>query len=80
MIIETKIEVIDRIQQELIGIEDIMYVNMSFNLLDVSAVREVIDDGNYDINKDKCQIYLKSGEYFTIYTPYRMILEQLKSK
>jgi len=80
MIIETKIEVIDSIQEELMGVESIMHINLAFNIADVSAVREVIDDDEYDVNTEKCQVYLRNGQYFTIYTPYKVILEQLKQK
>jgi len=80
MMIETQIEVVDRKQQELTGVEEIMHVKLAFNSDDVSAVRQVIDDNDYDVNIKKCQIYLKSGEYFTIYTPYKQILELLKER
>jgi len=80
MIIETQIEVVDRKQQELTGVEEIMYVKLAFNSDDISAVRQVIDDNDYEVNRKKCQIYLKSGEYFTIYTTYEYVLEVIKSQ
>ena len=50
-------------------------VKMSFNLSDVTAFREAVNEDENEINSNKCVIYLKSGEYFFINTPYHTILE-----
>jgi hypothetical protein len=47
---------------------------MFFRIEDITAVRESIEDGDEEINPDKCTIYLRSGEYFIISTPYKEIL------
>ena len=75
MIIQTTTEVQNLQLRDLTGQEIYVPVNMSFNLKDVVAIREALMDNEYDIDPSRCFIYLKSGEYFIIYTPYETILE-----
>ena len=80
MIVESTIQIFDLKMQEVLGIEKKMAVAISFFLEDVTAVRENVEEGEDEIDPDKSIIYLKSGEYFVISTPYKWILEQLKLK
>lgn len=75
MVISTSIEVVNRKYEELTGQEQVMHVRLVFDINDVSAIRETIDDDDTEPNPDKCQIYLKCGEYFTIFTPYKLLVE-----
>jgi hypothetical protein len=75
MIIQTTTEVQNLQLRDLTGQEIYVPVNMSFNLKDVVAIREALMDNEYEIDSSRCFIYLKSGEYFIIYTPYETILE-----
>ena len=70
----TKIEVFDNKLKELTGEEYLSPVNMCFNLNDITAIRETIEDGDTDVSKNRCVIYLKSGESFIIDTPYETLL------
>jgi hypothetical protein len=75
MIIETTTEVQNLQLKELIGQEIYAPVNMCFNLKDVVAIRESLMDNEFEVDPSRCFIYLKSGEYFIINTPYKTILE-----
>ena len=74
MIFETTIQIFDLKHEEILGIQKETTVAMFFRLEDITAVRESIEDGDEQINPDKCTIYLRSGEYFIISTPYKEIL------
>jgi hypothetical protein len=78
--IETTIEVTNKRDEELLGYEHIMYVKILIDFNEICAVREVIDDNDAEVNPEKCQVYLKSGEYFTIFTKYQEVVKQLKQK
>lgn len=78
--IETTIEVTNKKNEELLGYEHIMYVEILIDFDEICAVREVIDDDDTKVNPEKCQVYLKNGEYFTIFTKYKEVREQLKKK
>ena len=80
MIIETQIELVNTKMEEILGKSEALRVNMAFDLNDVSAIREVAEDDCTDIQPDRCHIYLKSGEYFMIFTPYETILSHFKRK
>ena len=79
MIIETTTEVQNLQLRDLTGQEMYVPVNMCFNIKDVVAVREALMDNEYEIDPSRCFIYLNSGEYFIIYTPYKTILELYKT-
>ena len=80
MIIETTTEVQNLQLRDLTGQEMYVFVNMCFNIKDVVAVREALMDNEYEIDPSRCFIYLKSGEYFIINTPYKTILELYKTR
>jgi hypothetical protein len=75
MIIETSVAILKNKFEEMTGIVEFITVKMSFNLNDVTAFREAVNEDENEINSNKCVIYLKSGEYFFINTPYHTILE-----
>jgi hypothetical protein len=75
MIIETTTEVQNLQLRDLTGQEMYVPVNMCFNLNDVVAIRESLMDNEFELDYSRCFIYLKSGEYFIINTPYKTILE-----
>jgi hypothetical protein len=75
MIIETSVAILKNKFEEMTGIVDFITVKMSFNLSDVTAFREAVNKDENEIDSNKCIIYLKSGEYFYINTPYHTILE-----
>jgi hypothetical protein len=75
MIIETTTDIVNLPLQELTGQEMSMPLNMSFNLKDVVAIRQTLMDNEFEVDSSRCFIYLKSGEYFIINTPYKTILE-----
>jgi hypothetical protein len=75
MIIETSVKIVKRKYEEMTGIEEYITVNMSFNLNDVTAFRQAVNEEENEIDINNCVIYLKSGEYFFINTPYHTILE-----
>jgi len=78
--IETTIEVTNKRDEELLGYEYIMYVEMLIDFNEICAVREVIDDNDTEVNPEKCQVYLKNGEYFTIFTKYKEVAKFLKQR
>lgn len=78
--LETTIEVTNKRNEELLGFEEVMYVDLVVDFDMICAVRQVIDNDDNHINPEKCQIYLKSGEYFTIFTAYQEVSKHLKSK
>lgn len=78
--LETTIEVTNKKNEELLGFEEVMYVDLVVDFDMICAVRQVIDDNDNEVNPEKCQIYLKSGEYFTIFTKYQEVAKHLKSK
>lgn len=71
---------IDAKHEQLTGVEILIPVSMFFNLKKVAAVRQVIDDGESEINHDKCAIYMDNNDSFVIGTPYKTILNLLKCK
>jgi hypothetical protein len=75
MIIETTTDIVNLPLQELTGQEMSMPLNMSFNLKDVVAIRQTLMDNEFEVDSSRCFIYLTSGEYFIINTPYKTILE-----
>jgi hypothetical protein len=76
--LETTIEVTNKKNEDILGFENIMYVDLFVDFNMICAVREIIDDNDNEVNPEKCQIYLKSGEYFTIFTSYKEIVKHLK--
>jgi hypothetical protein len=44
----------------------------------IVSVRQVIDDDDIEINHDKCSVYLTSGEFFELYTPYEEVIKILE--
>lgn len=75
MIIQTTTDIVNLPLQELTGQEMSMPLDMSFNLKDVVAIRQTLMDNEFEVEPNRCFIYLKSGEYFIINTPYKTILE-----
>jgi hypothetical protein len=75
MIIETQVKIVKRNLEEMTGIVQFNTVNMSFDLNDVTAFRQAVNEEENEIDINHCVIYLKSGEYFFINTPYHTILE-----
>ena len=75
MIIETSVAILNRKFEDMTGVVEFIIVKMSFNLSDVTAFREAVNENDNKIDSNNCVIYLKSGEYFLINTPYNTILE-----
>ena len=75
MIIETSVAILNRKFEDMTGVVEFIIVKMSFNLSDVTAFREAVNENDNKIDINNCVIYLKSGEYFLINTPYNTILE-----
>jgi hypothetical protein len=71
-LIETQIDIFNRKLEE-IGIEKSMSVDISIKLEDITAYRQFIDLDEFEINLDRCIVYMKSGEVFVIHTPYEII-------
>ena len=68
----SKIELINKEHEDL-GIDiSTKYVSIIINLDDVSAFRQTMDD-DMEINNEQTTLYMKSGETFTIQTPYKTI-------
>lgn len=44
----------------------------------IVSVRQVIDDDDIEVNHDKCSVYLTSGEFFELYTPYEEVIKRLE--
>lgn len=78
-LLETTIEVTNKKNEELLGYEEIMYVDLLIDIEMICAVRQVIEDNDNEINPEKCQVYLKSGEYFTIFTKYKDVIKYLQN-
>lgn len=70
---ESSIEIVNRRHEELTGEEILSTVAMSFDIHDVIAFRETIEDGEEDISSNKSIIYLRSGENFIIDIPYKQL-------
>lgn len=76
--IRSMIELINKDHQDM-GIDnDTRFVYVNINLEDVSAFRQVIDD-DMNINTEKTTLYMKSGDIFTIETPYKKIMELIQT-
>lgn len=73
MILKTKIELVNLKQQELLGIETLITGELLVQLEDISAIRQVGDENSTDIDPNTCGIYLKSGVYFTVLTPFEEV-------
>lgn len=71
-LIETQIDIFNRKLEE-IGIEKSILVDISIKLEDITAYRQFIDLDEFEINLDRCIVYMKSGEVFVIHTPYEII-------
>jgi hypothetical protein len=78
MIIETSVEVMNIRDEELLGRENIMYVDMAIDLNEVCTIREVINDNDTEVNNQRCMVYLKSGESFNIFISYKEVLKKFK--
>ena len=68
---ETTIEIVDKVLQEITGKESLTEVAMSFDINEVAAFRETVNDELECTNK--CIIYLKCGEMFIIDIPYKEV-------
>ena len=71
-LIETQIDIFNRNLEE-IGIEKSMPVDISIKLEDITAYRQFVDLDEFEINHNRCIVYMKSGEVFVIHTPYEII-------
>lgn len=78
--LETTIEVINKRDEDILGYEHIMYVEILIDFDEICAVREVIDDDEFEVNPDKCEVYLRNGQYFTIFTKYKEVAKHLKQR
>lgn len=71
--IKTHIELVNMKEVELTGVERVMYGELIFELNQVAAIRETIIDDESEPDPKRCGVYLKTGEYFNIFTPYKEI-------
>lgn len=75
---ESSIEIVNRHHEELTGQELLSTVRMSFDVGDVIAYRETIEDGEEIISNRKSIIYLRNGESFIIDIPYKQLKELIR--
>ncbi len=75
---ESSIEIVNRHHEELTGQELLSTVRMSFDVGDVIAYRETIEDGEEIISNSKSIIYLRNGESFIIDIPYKQLKELIR--
>lgn len=78
MILETAVEVINLKDQELLGIERSIAIQMCIDLGEVLAVREYVENTEEEPNPDSCVLYMKGGDDFTVLTPYEEVLNKWK--
>jgi hypothetical protein len=78
-LIETQIDIFNRKLEE-IGIEKSIPVDISIRLKDITAFRQYVELDKFEINPNRCVVYLKSEEVFIIYTPYKTIQKLLKDE
>jgi hypothetical protein len=70
--IRTQIDIFNRKLEE-IGIEKLITIDISIRLEDITAYRQYVDLDEFEINPNRCVVYMKSGEVFIIYTTYETI-------
>lgn len=75
---ESSIEIVNRHHEELTGQELLSTVRMSFDVGDVIAYRETIEDGEEIISNRRSIIYLRNGESFIIDIPYKQLKELIR--
>ena len=76
-ILKTKIDLNNTKLSDITGVEHLIHAEICINIDEITAVRQHAEDDEEHINPDLSFVYLKSGEYFMIYTPYTEVLQQL---
>jgi len=72
------IDLINRKMADLIGSdESTMRAEVRILTSTIIAVREYADEEDDEINPNMCMVYLTSGEFFILHTPYAEMLQIL---
>ena len=73
--LETEIELINPSYKELMGKElPAARARIKLDTSKIIAVREQVgDEDESQIDPNICVVYLSSGEYFALYTPYKTV-------
>lgn len=75
VVLKTEVELINTHLSDLFnGNEVAGFVKIELLLTDVVAVRQNIQDGEVDPDDGSCVVYMKSGEFFIVYTPYQRVV------
>lgn len=75
--LQTKIELVNQRNIDLIGKEEVILSEITIDLSEIEAIRECVSDSD-DIEPDTCYIYMKSGQSFIVQTPYVIVAALLK--
>jgi len=76
--ITAEIDLINTKMAELIGSgKHTMKAEVRIPTENIIAVRQFADDEDEEINPDMCAVYLTSGEFFILHTPYAEMLQIL---
>ena len=77
-VITAGVEVLNAKMAELIGSgKHTIRAEVRILTENIVAVRQFADDEDEEINPDMCAVYLTSGEFFILHTPYAEMLQIL---
>jgi len=77
-LITAEIELLNTKMAELIGSgKHTIRAEVRILTENIIAVRQFADDEDEEINPDMCAVYLTSGEFFILHTPYQEVVKIL---
>jgi len=76
--INAEIDLINNKLADIMGGETVaMRAKIKILTSSIISVREFADDKDEEINPDMCMVYLTSGEFFILHTPYQEVVKIL---
>jgi len=76
--INAEIDLINNKLADIMGGETVaMRAKIKILTSSIISVREFADDKDDEINPDMCMVYLTSGEFFILHTPYQEVVKIL---
>jgi len=77
--INAEIDLINNKLADIMGGETVvMRAKIKILTSSIISVREFADDKDEEINPNMCTVYLTSGEFFILHTPYQEVVEILE--
>lgn len=75
--LKSKIEIVNNKLSEITGKDHVMMADIVIDFNEIVAIREQAHDDSSEISPDMCTVYLRSGEFFYLYTPYLEVASRL---